>query len=187
MFRHKKNNAIVWTLIFSILISVLFNPIEVRADESGNDDLSGGAGDDNYLFSKGYGTDIIEDADGTSTICFGEGISADQIVIERTNWNNVTLYICDDSNCDKNTNDRISIINFAVSEANRNVRIRFADGSEYEVQSGNSELISEKNYLLQIEEGVLIITEQPMVEKQTIQESVEEVEEETTEEEVLDE
>ena len=123
MFRHKMNNAIVWTLIFSILISVLFNPIEVRADESGNDDLSGGAGDDNYLFSKGYGTDIIEDA----------------------------------------------------------------DGSEYEVQSGNSELISEKNYLLQIEEGVLIITEQPMVEKQPIQESVEEVEEETTEEEVLDE
>ena len=65
--------------------------------------------------------------------------------------------------------------------------IEDADGSEYEVQSGNSELISEKNYLLQIEEGVLIITEQPMVEKQPIQESVEEVEEETTEEEVLDE
>lgn len=35
---------------------------------SGNDYLFGGAGDDTYLFGKDYGTDIIEDYEGTSTI-----------------------------------------------------------------------------------------------------------------------
>ena len=128
---------------------------------TGNDYLAGGMGDDVYIFSKGYGSDTIDDSEGISTISFGEGISFEQIKLRRTNWNNITLYICDNPDEDISENeDQICVINYAVSDKNRNIRLRFADGSEYDMISGTEDLVNDKNYLIHIEDGVLIISEQ---------------------------
>lgn len=50
---------------------------------SGNDCLFGGEGDDTYLFASGYGRDIIEDAQGVSTVKLGGGLSMADISVYR--------------------------------------------------------------------------------------------------------
>lgn len=47
----------------------------------GNDLLYGGSGNDTYVFGRYYGTDIISDNDGVSTIKMAEGISLDELDI----------------------------------------------------------------------------------------------------------
>lgn len=50
---------------------------------SGNDCLFGGEGDDTYLFASGYGRDIIEDAQGVSTVKLGGSLSMADISVYR--------------------------------------------------------------------------------------------------------
>lgn len=47
----------------------------------GNDIIYGGSGNDTYVFGRYYGTDIICDNDGVSTIKMAEGISLDELDI----------------------------------------------------------------------------------------------------------
>ena len=44
------------------------------------DYLIGGEGDDVYIFNKGDGEDVIEEANGSDTIQFGAGIKPDDVV-----------------------------------------------------------------------------------------------------------
>lgn len=48
---------------------------------SGDDFLFGGSGDDTYRFAKGYGTDVIEDMEGISTIRLGDDLRISDIFI----------------------------------------------------------------------------------------------------------
>ncbi|WP_459873301.1 putative Ig domain-containing protein, partial [Endothiovibrio diazotrophicus] len=48
------------------------------------DYLAGGEGGDRYLFSGVWGSDVIEDEAGENVIVFGEGISAEQLVVQRS-------------------------------------------------------------------------------------------------------
>ena len=61
----------------------------------GNDTLYGGAGDDVYEFEKGFGKDIINDDSGNDTIKFGEGISIEDIRIEKRG-NGIALIVGSD-------------------------------------------------------------------------------------------
>jgi Ca2+-binding RTX toxin-like protein len=62
---------------------------------AGNDTLEGGAGNDTYLFGKGSGNDVINNYDttGNDRVVFGEGVSEDQLWLQRTgNDLTVTLF-----------------------------------------------------------------------------------------------
>lgn len=48
---------------------------------AGDDFLYGGSGDDTYVFAKGYGTDIIEDMEGVSTIRLSDDLTLADIVL----------------------------------------------------------------------------------------------------------
>lgn len=98
----------------------------------GNDYLSGGAGNDTYIFSKGYGIDTISDSEGTNTINI-YGYSASQIKAYRTNWNDITITFA-------NSDDKIIIEGFFISEANRNFYLTFNGGGNIHATASNSPL-----------------------------------------------
>lgn len=101
---------------------------------TGNDHLYGGAGNDTYIFEKGYGTDTIIDKEGVNTLQLGKGIDVEQLQFERTNWENLTIII-------KETEDRIVIQGFFMSEDSRRFNVHFADGKEYTHDDENNPLV----------------------------------------------
>lgn len=76
----------------------------------GNDFLYGGSGDDTYIFGKNYGTDIINDTEGVSTIRLAYGISLADLKINAVGENAV-IGIND-------TADKLIISNFAANPEN---------------------------------------------------------------------
>ena len=76
----------------------------------GNDFLYGGNGDDTYIFGKNYGTDIINDTEGVSTIRLADGISLADLKINAVGENAV-IGIND-------TDDKLIISNFAANPEN---------------------------------------------------------------------
>ena len=97
----------------------------------GNDSLYGGEGDDTYVWNLGDGFDHIYDSSGSHSIEFGEGITLENLTFERSNNDDNTggydLYIF--VNGDRNQGIRIE--DFFQYWNNRNVTLKFADGSTY--------------------------------------------------------
>ncbi len=97
----------------------------------GNDNLYGGEGDDTYVWNLGDGFDHINDSSGSHSIEFGEGITLENLSFERSNNDDNTdgydLYIF--VNGDRNQG--VHIKDFFRYWSNRNVTLKFADGSTY--------------------------------------------------------
>ena len=99
--------------------------------EEGNDILEGGAGDDNlegregsdiYIFGKGDGHDIVY-SDEKDTIKLKEGISKDDIAIQKLNDKDLRILI-------KQTGDSMTVHNIFSKDYPSNIgKIEFSDGS----------------------------------------------------------
>ncbi|MBY0345419.1 MAG: hypothetical protein K2P98_00955 [Neisseriaceae bacterium] len=78
---------------------------------AGNDTLEGGAGDDTYLFGKGSGNDVINNYDttGNDRVVFGEGVSEDQLWLQRTG-NDLTVTLFE-------TNEKVMVQNWYSGSA----------------------------------------------------------------------
>lgn len=112
--------------------------------DSGDDTYVGGRGDDImhdyrgndvYIFNKGDGKDVINDYDGVNILRFGEGISPQDITVERTvKYNDYNLDLKH-----KNTEDSVTVTGYFGDYSNwsgsthvkgrRMDRIEFADGT----------------------------------------------------------
>lgn len=123
----------------------------------GDDYLYGEAGNDRYIFKPGYGTDTIGDGKGTNTIEI-YGYSPSQIKAYRTNWNNITITFGD-------SEDRLIIEGFFISEADRNFYLTFNGGSKVHATASNSPLrtiygTDESEYIVAMDDrGVTIFGE----------------------------
>lgn len=90
----------------------------------GDDMLYGGAGNDTYIFNVGSGTDIIVDSEGVNTISLGAGLTEDDMIAYRHNWNDLIITF-------GGVEDKLIIQGYFGSENNRNFEIRFANGTRY--------------------------------------------------------
>ena len=93
---------------------------------TGNDQIFGGVGDDVYLINIGDGQDTITDLGGNDKIIFGEGISKEDIYIQK-NSQGQELFIKFYSN----DTDQIHIIDSNLE------KIEFADGTTYNYELSN--------------------------------------------------
>ncbi len=93
----------------------------------GDDTLEGGYGDDTYIFERGNGHDIINDAGGTDRLVFGVGITVDDLDVQQ-NGNNLILAIKEDGVDFEDLIDAIKINNEIES-------IEFADGQSFTPES----------------------------------------------------
>lgn len=93
----------------------------------GNDYLNGGNGDDTYIFGNGYGSDIIEDYDGTNKIVLS-GINSDEVSIAKTNQSELTVTI-------NGSEDKLTIRDFNTD----NFTFEFADGVSGTVNAETAE------------------------------------------------
>ncbi|WP_459481182.1 calcium-binding protein, partial [Pseudomonas sp. No.21] len=84
------------------------------------DSLTGGYGNDTYLFAKGDGQDLVADAGGNDTLLFSEGISANDIWLQR-NGSNLELTLRDSP-------DKVTISNWYSSTSNHIETIKSGDG-----------------------------------------------------------
>ena len=89
----------------------------------GNDRLNGGSGDDTYIYNLGDGMDIITDTQGSDTILFGEGISAEDLRYVQEGGN-LRIYVDGD-----NLNNSILINGQFSSQASQIEKLKFSDGS----------------------------------------------------------
>ena len=105
---------------------------------SGNDSLQGGAGDDTYVFNRGDGQDIIHDFDryrantsaynaGNDTISFGEGITADDLIM-KSDGENLIIAIKEEGVDFLDLNDKITVVDWYHIN-NKIENILFTDGS----------------------------------------------------------
>lgn len=86
--------------------------------EAGNDYLEGGAGNDTYYFGIGYGTDSISDNSGINEIIFCEGLKCEDILVERTNWNDLTIRFA-------GSEDALVLLGYFTSDENKNLILSF--------------------------------------------------------------
>lgn len=91
---------------------------------SGENTLSGLAGDDEYVFNSGSGKDIIIDTAGTDKIKFESGITQSDLIFikDSNNLNNLIVKV-------KNSTDQITIQDWFLSENNKIETIEFSDAS----------------------------------------------------------
>lgn len=92
---------------------------------SGDDHLEGGDGDDTYIIQRDLGNYTIKDDDGVNTLKFGETIVASDIKVYRTDWNDLTIHICD-------SNEYVKIVGYFTSDKCRKFNVTFADGTEFD-------------------------------------------------------
>ena len=86
----------------------------------GNDKLFGGEGNDIYIFNKGDGHDTIMDDIGNNVIKFGEGINKEDLVINRSPYNETSIKFF----FKNNTNDSIDVNSIDT------LSIEFANGDK---------------------------------------------------------
>lgn len=95
---------------------------------AGDDSLSGGAGNDTYIFNRGDGHDTISENDTTlgniDTIRFGDCIAAGDIALALDGRDLILNNTV--------TGDRITIKDYAVSEASQIERVTFEDGTAWD-------------------------------------------------------
>ena len=89
----------------------------------GNDFVDGGQGNDVYYYTLGDGTDAILDKDGENKIIIGDGISALDVTVHRSNWNDLMILIDDDN--------AIILKDYAIDESARGFDFIFSDGSVF--------------------------------------------------------
>ncbi|WP_280513962.1 calcium-binding protein [Ruminiclostridium herbifermentans] len=101
----------------------------------GNDYLSGGLGNDTYIFNRGDGQDTISDVDKTDgnidTIVFGENIVGSDLLFTRVG-NNLKIII-------DGTEDSITILNYYSNSWCAIEQIRFADGTIWNKETIDSQ------------------------------------------------
>ena len=107
------------------------NGDDVLIGGKGNDTLKGGSGNDTYIWDIGDGFDYISDSSGNNIIQFGEGITLENLTIERSNKNDSTngndLYIF--VNGDRNQG--LHLYDFFGSSLYQNFTLKFSDGSTF--------------------------------------------------------
>ena len=107
------------------------NGDDVLIGGKGNDTLKGGSGNDTYIWDIGDGFDYISDSSGNNIIQFGEGITLENLSIERSNKNDSTngndLYIF--VNGDRNQG--LHLYDFFGSSLYQNFTLKFSDGSTF--------------------------------------------------------
>ncbi|MBU0631083.1 hypothetical protein KKA17_00405, partial [bacterium] len=120
---------------------------DILAGDSGDDTLEGGLGDDTYIFNLGDGKDTIyddysygynniqQDNAGNDTLVFGEGITADDIVIEYYG-NDLMIGIKDGDKSFGELSDVITIQNY-VNKNNKIENILLSDGVSIEIYNFN--------------------------------------------------
>ena len=89
----------------------------------GNDCLDGGSGNDVYVYNKGDGNDTIYDANGTDTIKFGPGILKQDIIVKRTNVENVWDYGNITISFKNSPNDSITILDVFADNVTKDSNI----------------------------------------------------------------
>ena len=94
---------------------------DTLAGGKGTDTLFGGEGNDVYLLGQGAELDVIEESAGTDTLCFGEGVKADDIWFTREG-DDLTVGVL-------GTKDKAVIKNWYQGEANQVERFETKDGS----------------------------------------------------------
>ena len=67
----------------------------------------------------------VKDDDGVNTLKFGETIVASDIKVYRTDWNDLTIHICD-------SNEYVKIVGYFTSDKCRKFNVTFADGTEFD-------------------------------------------------------
>jgi VCBS repeat-containing protein len=97
---------------------------------TGTDNLSGGTGNDTYLYNRGDGDDLILDDGGNDRIKLGEGISADDISVQK-NGNDLILQALENG---IGTTDIITIADWFNSD-NQIETIQFDDGSSWDAST----------------------------------------------------
>ena len=93
---------------------------EIIDGGAGNDTLYGDSGDDIYIFEQGDGQDKISDRYGSNTISFGEGITADNLLITTQNYN-VAINFTD-------SEDMITLMDALRNDAYKNFELNFMNG-----------------------------------------------------------
>lgn len=96
---------------------------------TGNDALNGGQGDDSYAFDRGYGQDVISDADATvgnvDTVVLGTGIAPADVSLKAVDQD-LFLSVTD-------TGDSLRISGWFADDMYKVERIQFADGTVWGV------------------------------------------------------
>ena len=123
----------------------------------GSDTLSGGDGNDTYLFNVGDGQDEIREFGGDiedmsrmlegenekraraeragqDRICFGEGLSPDQVIVSREGFDLVVAF--------RDSSDRVTISNFFYADEHKVESLVFADGTVWSLDDIEARLLS---------------------------------------------
>jgi Ca2+-binding RTX toxin-like protein len=93
----------------------------------GNDSLYGGLGNDTYIFNKGDGQDTIYDIEGNDVLKFGEGITKDDITVQR-NGSDLIIALKESGKIFDALSDKIIITNW-FNDQNNIEAIQFSDNT----------------------------------------------------------
>ena len=108
----------------------------------GSDSLNGGVGSDVYVYSRGDGSDVIQDADSSGidvdVIQFTGGIVPQDIEVVRADSGDLEILI-------SGTSDRITVKGWFASPQNRIEKLKFADGTTLDTASYSSLPVPEYN------------------------------------------
>ncbi|WP_260862691.1 calcium-binding protein [Citrobacter sp. Marseille-Q6884] len=111
---------------------------DLLAGGAGNDNLKGGSGSDTYLFNAGDSQDSItegsSDNGNIDTLRFGEGLLAENAILQRSGNNLVISF--------KGCDDQVTIVNYISSVNNQIEQIIFADGTAWDVAAVESMLLA---------------------------------------------
>ncbi|MGT2718779.1 calcium-binding protein, partial [Streptococcus oricebi] len=107
----------------------------------GNDYLYGGAGDDTYIFGKGYGRDSISDSSGHNVIRFLEGMTPESLKVT-TSGSDLVF---------SQGEDQLTLSNYRYSSSYQNFSLEFADQ--------RTATINNKDYSLEVKEAPVVQTE----------------------------
>ena len=100
------------------------NGNNILIGNKGNDELHGGLDNDTYIFNQGDGNDTITDYGGNDTIKFGKGISKDDLIVSRDNYDDIKISFKNSPNdsitlknvfMNYKTNQRYVVENFVFS------------------------------------------------------------------------
>ena len=111
-----------------------YSSADVLDGGAGNDTLIGNKGNDTYVFGRGYGQDVITDADNTTgntdIVVLAEDVLPSDVTLKR-GGDDLFLRIIDTSDC-------LQIRGWFASDDNKVEHIQFADGSVWDTAAMNT-------------------------------------------------